>query len=246
MAIHDASSQRLYLDGNLAQHERVAATPEQANYLLNVLRLRVGAHIRVFNGRDGEWIAELSDVSKRGCTLTPVGQSRLQAIGPDIDYLFAPLKRARLDYMVQKATEMGVRRLRPVLTRHTVAERVNLDRVRANAIEAAEQCGVLWVPDVLAPVKLEAALQGWDTGRALIFADEGAAITNPVNALRQIAKCPVAVLVGPEGGFHADEQAILRAQSYTVPISLGPRIMRADTAAVAVLSLVNAVLGDWG
>jgi 16S rRNA (uracil1498-N3)-methyltransferase len=245
MAIHDPSSQRLYVNADLARSERLAATPKQANYLLNVLRLRIGAEVRVFNGRDGEWAATITDVAKRGCTLALVGQTRPQVEGPDIDYLFAPLKRSRLDYMVQKVTEMGVRRLRPVLTRHTVAERVNLDRLSANAIEAAEQCGMLWVPEVLPPVKLGAALDAWD-GRTLIFADEGAAIANPIDALRHVKKGPVAVLIGPEGGFHPDERALLRAQLYTLPVSLGPRIMRADTAAVAALALINAVLGDWG
>jgi 16S rRNA (uracil1498-N3)-methyltransferase len=246
MAIHDASSQRLYVDADLGAGTRIPASPEQANYLLNVLRARTGEAVRLFNGRDGEWAADIADVSKRGCTLVLTDQTRLQMAGPDIDYLFAPLKRARLDYMVQKATEMGVRRLWPVITRHTVAERVNLERLRANAIEAAEQCGVLSVPEVLPLVKLEAAMEIWDSGRTLIFADEGAPIANPIDALRQITQGPVAVLIGPEGGFHADERAMLRAQPYTVPISLGPRIMRADTAAVAVLALVNAVLGDWG
>jgi 16S rRNA (uracil1498-N3)-methyltransferase len=243
MAIHDASSQRLFVDADLGAGGRIPASPEQANYLLNVLRARVGDTVRLFNGRDGEWAASIAEVTKRGCALALVGQTQTQAIGPDVDYLFAPLKRARLDYMVQKATEMGVRRLMPVITRHTVAERVNLDRLRANAIEAAEQCGVLWV---LEPVKLEHTLARWDTSRTLIFADEGAPIANPVDAMRQVKKGPVAVLIGPEGGFHADERALLRAQPYTVPVSLGPRIMRADTAAVAVLVLVNAVLGDWG
>jgi 16S rRNA (uracil1498-N3)-methyltransferase len=246
MAIHDASSQRLFVDADLSVGARIPASPEQANYLLTVLRAKAGNAVRLFNGRDGEWAAEISDVSKRGCTLALTEQTRVQAIGPDIDYLFAPLKRARLDYMVQKATEMGVRRLRPVITRHTVAERVNLDRLRANAIEAAEQCGILWVPEVVEPEKLEHVLAQWDSARPLIFADESAAIANPVTALRDIAKGPVTVLIGPEGGFHDDERTLLRAQPYTVPISLGPRIMRADTAAVAMLALVNAVLGDWG
>jgi 16S rRNA (uracil1498-N3)-methyltransferase len=246
MAIHDASSQRLFVEADLAQSGRIAATPEQANYLLNVLRARAGAEVRLFNGRDGEWAAELTDISKRGCILALIGQTRPQEQGPDIDYLFAPLKRARLDYMVQKATEMGVRRLRPVITRHTIAERINLDRLRANAIEAAEQCGVLWVPEVLEPVKLEYALARWDVTRQLIFADEGAAIANPIAALRALPRGPLAVLIGPEGGFHEDERALLRTQPYTRPISLGPRIIRADTAAVATLALVNAVLGDWG
>jgi 16S rRNA (uracil1498-N3)-methyltransferase len=245
MAVHDAISQRLFVEAELGHDVQLQADPSQANYLLNVLRLRAGDQVRVFNGRDGEWAATLTDTTKRGCQLVLGQQTRPQVAGPDIDYLFAPLKRTRLDYMVQKAAELGVRRLRPVMTRHTVAERVNLERVRANAIEAAEQCGVLWVPDVLAPVKLEAALVGWDAARTLIFADEGAAIQSPIRALSQVPPGPVAVLIGPEGGFHADERALLRAQLFTVPVSLGPRIMRADTAAVALLALVNAVLGDW-
>jgi 16S rRNA (uracil1498-N3)-methyltransferase len=246
MAIHDASSQRLYVEADLGHGGRVPASTEQANYLLNVLRMRAGDQVRLFNGRDGEWAADLSDITKRGCILALAGLTRPQVSGPDIDYLFAPLKRTRLDYMVQKAAEMGVRRLRPVITRHTVAERVNLDRITANVIEAAEQCGVLWVPEVVAPVKLDAVLGGWDRGRTLVFADEAAAIANPIDTLRTVRKGPIAVLIGPEGGFHADERAMLRAQPFTTAISLGPRIMRADTAAVAMLALVNAVLGDWG
>ena len=250
MAIHDASSQRLYVEADLTQFGRLRATPEQANYLLNVLRARAGTKVRVFNGRDGEWAAEIADVSKRTCILALAGPTRAQVQGPDIDYLFAPLKRTRLDYMVQKATEMGVRRLRPVITRHTISERINLERLRANAIEAAEQCGVLWVPEVLEPVKLDRLLATWNIGsvseRQLIFADEGAAIANPIEALQAVPRGPLAVLIGPEGGFHADERTVLRAQPFTHPISLGPRIIRADTAAVAALALVNAVLGDWG
>jgi 16S rRNA (uracil1498-N3)-methyltransferase len=245
MALHDAHSQRLHVGPDLRPGLLVAVSPEQVNYLLNVLRMRDGDQIRVFNGRDGEWTAALAEVSKRGCQLRVSQQTRPQVPGPDIDYLFAPLKRARLDYMVQKAVEMGVRRLRPVMTRHTVADRVNLDRITANAIEAAEQCGVMWVPDALAPVKLEAALATWDAGRALIFADETAPLANPVAALAAVPPGPIAVLIGPEGGFHADERALLRAQPFTTALNLGPRIMRADTAAVAILALVNAVLGDW-
>ena len=245
MAIHDAASQRLYVEADLTLSGRLTVTVEQANYLLNVLRLRAGASVRVFNGRDGEWASQVGEVSKRSCQLLLKHQTRAQVVGPDIDYLFAPLKRARLDYMVQKATEMGVRRLRPVITRHTNAARVNLERLRANAIEAAEQCGVLGVPEVLEPVPLAVALAGWAPGRSLLFADEAAAIADPIAALRLVSPGPVAVLIGPEGGFHVDERAQLRGLTCTHPISLGPRIMRADTAAIAMLALVNAVLGDW-
>ena len=160
-------------------------------------------------------------------------------------YLFAPLKHTRLDYMVQKATEMGVAHLQPVLTHHTIAARVNLERMRANAIEAAEQCGVLRVPTVGEPLKLEAALSAWDPKRTLIFCDEAADVANPLAALSAIEGAPLAVLIGPEGGFDPAERALLHEKPFALPISLGPRIMRADTAAVAALALVNATLGDW-
>ena len=194
----------------------------------------------------GEWRAEITERGKRACTLVCQEQVRQQHGGPDIDYLFAPLKRSRLDYMVQKAVEMGVARLRPVLTQHTVAERVNVDRMRANAVEAAEQCGILRVPEIVEPEKLEKALAAWDEDRLLIFCDESAPTANPVAALAGVPAGKLAVLVGPEGGFSQGEQKLLRAKPYTRPISLGPRILRADTAAVAALAVVNTVAGDWG
>ena len=172
-------------------------------------------------------------------------QTRPQQAATDLHYLFAPLKHARLDYMVQKATEMGAARLAPVLTKRTVPSRVNLDRMRANAIEAAEQCGILTIPEVAEPRRLEAVLSDWDAGRTLIFCDEGAASTDPISALASVATRAIAVLIGPEGGFTDSERDMLLAKSFVVPISLGPRIMRADTAAVAALALVNAALGDW-
>ena len=170
---------------------------------------------------------------------------RPQSDGPDLHYLFAPVKRARLDFMIQKATELGVSAICPVMTRHTVAARVKQERMRANAIEAAEQCGVLRVPDILEPVKLEKLLSGWPTDRTLVYCDEEAPIASPLDALNACARGPLALLIGPEGGFHEAERELLRAQSFIVPISLGPRIMRSDTAAVAALALINAVLGDW-
>jgi 16S rRNA (uracil1498-N3)-methyltransferase len=245
MSSGDRTAQRLFLEARLAPGERIACTPEQANYLLNVLRLGAGAEISVFNGRDGEWRARLSDVGKRRCTLECVELLRPQSVGPDLHYLFAPLKHARLDYMVQKATEMGASKLQPVLTRRTIAARVNSERMRANAIEAAEQCGILNVPEVAAPERFETLLETWDERRALVFCDEAAEVTNPLASLKPLQGRPLAVLVGPEGGFDASEQAVLRAKPFAVPISLGPRIMRADTAAVAALALVNAAVGDW-
>ena len=244
MAIHDFTSQRLFVDAPLAAAAQVPCSPEQHQYLIKVLRLNTGAAVLVFNGRDGEWRARIGAVTKRGAVLLIEEQTRRQTAGPDIDYLFAPLKHARLDYMVQKVTEMGVRRLRPVLTRRTIAERVNLDRMRANVIEAAEQCGILRVPEVLEPQKLAHVLDGWDAARTLIFCDETAAVINPIAALSQVANGPLAVLIGPEGGFSDDERSAILAQPVTRTVSLGPRILRADTAAVAALAVINAVVGD--
>ncbi len=245
MAVHDPTSQRLFVAGALDGSGEIACTPEQANYLLNVLRMKPGDALLVFNGRDGEWRARLEPKGKKTCTLAIGERTRAQVDGPDIDYLFAPLKHARLDYLVQKVTEMGVARLRPVLTRHTIADRVNLDRMRANAIEAAEQCGMLRVPDVAEVAKLAAVLGTWDAQRRLIFCDEAAEIANPIKALTQIEPGPLAVLIGPEGGFAAEERDLLLSKPYTIPLSLGPRTLRADTAAVAALAIVNAALGDW-
>jgi 16S rRNA (uracil1498-N3)-methyltransferase len=245
MAIHDATSQRLFVSAPLAAAAAVACSDDQANYLRAVMRAADGAPVRVFNGRDGEWLAEVLLEGRRGVSLRVVRQTRPQVTGPDLTYLFAPLKRARLDYMVQKATELGVARLSPVMTRHTVAERVNGERMRANAIEAAEQCGVLRVPDVDAPIKLETALAAWDSSRRLIFCDEAADVAGPLAVLSRLAPGPLAVLIGPEGGFAPDERRLLLAQPFVTALSLGPRVMRADTAAVAALALVNATLGDW-
>lgn len=245
MAVHDFTSQRVFVEAALAGGAQVAVSPEQANYLLNVLRLKPGARILVFNGRDGEWQAQLEQTGKRTVALAIESQTRPQSSGPDIDYLFAPLKHARLDYMVQKATEMGVARLRPVLTRHTVAERVNIERMRANVIEAAEQCGILRVPEVMEPAKLAPVLAGWPPDRTLIFCDEEAGGSDSLTVLRAVPEGPLAVLIGPEGGFSADERELLRAKPFTRVLSLGPRILRADTAAVAALAVVQAVCGDW-
>lgn len=245
MAIHDFTSERLYIDADLKQGITVQLAETQAHYLLHVLRLAAGAALLVFNGREGEWRAELTDVRKRTCALRILQQARPQTCGPDIQYLFAPLKHARLDYMVQKAVELGVARLSPVLTRHTVPDRVNLDRMRANAIEAAEQCGVLCIPHVDAPVTLAKALEHWDTTRSLIFCDEDAPVKDPIAALKALSSRAVGVLVGPEGGFSEEERQLVRSRSFVLGISLGPRIMRADTAAIAALTLVNATVGDW-
>ncbi len=233
------------MDADLAAGATVTSEAGQANYLVNVMRLRAGAAVRVFNGRDGEWLAEITAAGRGKCSLRACEQVFEQTAPPDIEYLFAPLKKARLDYMVQKATEMGVATLTPVMTAYTVVDRVNLERMRANAIEAAEQCNILWVPEVNSPRPLRAALADWPPERQLIFCDEAAPVADPVAALSAVEPGPLAVLIGPEGGFNADERTLLREAECAVPISLGPRVMRADTAAVAALALVNAVLGDW-
>jgi 16S rRNA (uracil1498-N3)-methyltransferase len=246
MPIHDFTSERLFVDAPLAAGVAIPATDEQANYLRNVLRLGPGAQLLIFNGRDGEWQARVDLPTRKSVVLHVLNQAREQAGGPDIDYLFAPLKRARLDYVVQKAVEMGVARIRPVVTHRTIAERVNLDRLRANVIEAAEQCGVLRIPDVAEPAKLEKALAEVEAGRILVVCDEDAEVADPIAALANVPHgSPLALLIGPEGGFSPDERAMLLRRRGTVRLSLGPRIMRADTAAVAALALLNATLGDW-
>jgi 16S rRNA (uracil1498-N3)-methyltransferase len=245
MAIHDLTSMRLFVPHPLAPGVSVELAEGQAHYLLHVLRMKPGGKLLVFNGIDGEWQASIATAKKRSTVLAIESLIRPQAHGPDIDYVFAPLKHARLDYMVQKAAEMGVRRLRPVLTRRTQAGRVNLERMRANAIEAAEQCGVLTVAEVLQPEPLAKVIEGWVRPRPLIFCDEEADCRDPLATLARVSPGPVAVLVGPEGGFDAAERQLLREQDFVVPLSLGERVIRADTAAVAVLALVNATLGDW-
>lgn len=245
MAIHDLKAQRLFVHDGLSEGAMLRCSAEQANYLRNALRLGAGAELLVFNGRDGEWRARLAPEGKRGCVLEVLLRVRDQEEGPDIHYLFAPLKRARLDYMVQKATELGVARLQPVLTRHTVAERINLDRMRANVVEAAEQCGILRIPEVGESERLDRVLEVWDARRPLIFCDEAAEVASPLAALAVLPAGGVGLLVGPEGGFSAEERARLIARPFTVRVRLGPRIMRADTAAVAALALINAALGDW-
>jgi 16S rRNA (uracil1498-N3)-methyltransferase len=241
----DFVSQRLFVDAPLREGARVDLSREQGNYLFNVLRLGDGAGLLVFNGRDGEWRAVVQ-AAKKAAALVVCARAREQEFLPDVDYLFAPLKHARLDYMAQKAVEMGARRLRPVLTRRTQASRINLDRLRANAIEAAEQCGILALAEVLAEEKLERVLDQWPADRLLVFCDEAAELADPLAALRAAGAGfeKFAVLIGPEGGFDEGERARLRGMSPVARISLGPRVLRADTAAVAALTLVQAALGD--
>jgi 16S rRNA (uracil1498-N3)-methyltransferase len=245
MPLADFRKPRLFVDADLAAGASIALDRNQSNYLGNVLRLAAGETILVFNGRDGEWQAAIAG-RKRPDLLEVTAQTRPQDRLPDLTYAFAPLKHARLDYMVQKAVEMGASALQPVLTRFTQVTRVNNERMRANVIEAAEQCGILSIAAVGEPRSLDRWLTERYTERLLIFCDEAADVANPVAALRpEAAPAGIDVLVGPEGGFAEDERALLLRQPRTLRLSLGPRILRADTAAVAALALVQAVLGDW-
>jgi 16S rRNA (uracil1498-N3)-methyltransferase len=248
MARYDFSTHRLYVDAPLAPGAAILLDRAQANYLTNVLRLPDGAELLIFNGRDGEWRAALSG-NRKSTALTVLAIIRPQEDPCDLHYLFAPLKHARLDYMVQKAVEMGASLLRPVHTQHTQATRLNAERMRANVIEAAEQCGVLAVPEVAPLARLDSLLEDWPHDRRLVFCDEDAPIRDPIEALRVAQKGEgqhrLAILIGPEGGFDAREREKLLSLPQAIRLSLGPRILRADTAAVAALALVQAALGDW-
>jgi 16S rRNA (uracil1498-N3)-methyltransferase len=235
---------RLHVEMPLSDGAEFALSPEQGHYLAHVLRLGSGDPVSLFNGKDGEWLAFLTTVAKKSVHVRLERRSADVRLPPDIDYLFAPLKHARLDYMVQKATELGARRLRPVITQRTIAERVNLDRMRANAVEAAEQCNLVFVPEVFEPLPLAKVLAGWGPGRNLIYCDETAHVQSPLDALKNILP-PAAILVGPEGGFTAEERALLKSLNFVTAISLGPRIMRADTVAIAALAVIQATIGDW-
>ncbi len=237
--------QRLFVEPALAAGARFALGREQAHYLANVLRMKDGAELLVFNGRDGEWLARVAQMAKKAAVLEPVRQERPQPPLPDLVYAFAPIKAGRLDYLVQKAVEMGAGALQPVITQHTQMATVGIERLQANALEAAEQCGILAVPQVRPPVKFDAMLANWEPGRRLIFCDEGADTDNPLPALKGIAERKLGLLVGPEGGFSDEERRTLHALPFVTAIPLGPRILRADTAAVAALAVIQATIGDW-
>jgi 16S rRNA (uracil1498-N3)-methyltransferase len=257
MPRYDFRSPRLYVAGALAPGAEIALGKPQTHYLANVLRLKAGDAVLLFNGRDGEWRATISP-GKRPVLLTSE-QTRKQTTPLDLHYLFAPLKHERLDYMVQKAVEMGASRLQPVLTQHTQVTRLNQQRMRANAVEAAEQCGILNIPEIGEPTTFGRAIAARKPERLLVFCDEDAEGKDPLAALIKArpaptamlpadqagAAQPLALLIGPEGGFSDEERATLLKQPNMVRLSLGPRILRADTAAVAALSLIQAALGDW-
>lgn len=240
---------RLFTDFDLSAENGVLLLGrDQSNYLAAVLRRRPGDRLVMFNGRQGAWLAEIVDTGKKAVSLTLLEQSAGQPPAPSLWYGFAPLKAGRLDYMVQKATEMGAGVIQPVITRFTQVTRLKPDRLRANAVEAAEQCEVLNVPEIAPEIELAPLLLQWPTqhgDRLLIVADEGASSASPIGALAALADHPVGLLVGPEGGFSDEEREALRGLPFVRPISLGPRILRADTAAVAALAVIQATIGDW-
>ena len=250
MPRYDFISQRLHVEATLAKGCILELDRGQANYLLNVLRLKDEAPILLFNGQDGEWQAKLLAQGRKKASLEVVSQTRPQPPKPphDLHYLFAPIKQARMEYMVQKAVEMGASTLQPVLTEFTQLKKLNLDRMAAHAVEAAEQCGILNIPEIREPMKLKDLLQDFPENRRILFCDEGEESQNPLPKLSElIGQQPLklALLIGPEGGFSAQEREQLREMACVTPIPLGPRVLRADTAAVAALALVQAVLGDW-
>jgi 16S rRNA (uracil1498-N3)-methyltransferase len=209
------------------------------------MRLGRGAEVAVFNGRDGEWHAEVTETGRRGGTLVARTPGQAQRHPPDLWLLFAPIKKARTDFIVEKATELGAARIQPVFTRFTASERIRTDRLRAHAVEAAEQCGETYVPEIAEPVKFGPLLDSWDPARRLMFCDESRESVPATGALHAASSGPWAVLIGPEGGFAPEEVVRLRSLPFVTAVTLGPRVLRADTAAVAALTLWQSALGDW-
>jgi 16S rRNA (uracil1498-N3)-methyltransferase len=236
---------RLYVTPDLGANMAVSLGEAQTHYLLHVLRAKPGNRVLLFNGRDGEWLAEITQAGKRGAAVTCLKQTEPQASAPDIWLAFAPVKKTPSDYLVQKAVELGVSVLQPVFTRRTIVSRINEERMAANVIEAAEQSARLSVPDIRESVSLEKLLASWPQERRLLFCDEGGDAKAMTQAARESRGGPTAILTGPEGGFDPAERAALRALPFVVPVSLGPRILRADTAALAALAVWQSISGDW-
>jgi len=235
---------RLFVPQDLAPGYGVILTLDQSRYLTSVMRQAIGAQVALFNGRDGEWTATLTETGKRGSLLKVDEQVRPMALGPDLDLVIALVKRGRVETIVEKAAELGVRRVRLTITRRTNVDFVKLGRLDAIAMEAAEQTGRLDVPTVEDPEKLADILDGWDPARKLVFCDEGGDARPAFQALAGSA-APAAILIGPEGGFSPEERERLRSLPFVTPVSLGPRILRADTAAISALTLWQAAAGDW-
>ena len=236
---------RLFVDAALGPGAEVMLAPDQAHYLFNVMRAAHGTEVAVFNGRDGEWLGPVTRTGRLGGAVTCRAPGRPQRRPPDLWLVFAPIKKARTDFIVEKAAELGAARVLPVFTRHSSTGRIQPERLRAHAIEAAEQCGETYVLDIARPVRLDALLDAWDPARRLLFCDESRAAAPAAGALAAAAPGPWAILTGPEGGFAPEETARLRALPFVLPVTLGPRVLRADTAAVAAVTLWQALLGDW-
>lgn len=236
-----ASTPRLFVDQPLGEGMALTLDSAQSNYLANVMRLKPGDPVRLFDDRTGEWLAEVRDAARRTVTLHINSRLRAREAVPDLWLLFAPIKKGRIDWLVEKATELGVARLQPVVTRRTIVDRPKIERLRAHMIEAAEQCDRTALPALADPVTLDALLRDWDAGRALLFADENGGAPLGQSA----APGPAAILIGPEGGFTIEERAAIRATAGVAPISLGPRILRAETAAAAAIAVWMAMAGDW-
>ncbi|MCI5039440.1 MAG: 16S rRNA (uracil(1498)-N(3))-methyltransferase [Donghicola eburneus] len=234
---------RLYVEQPLGQGQSIPLSRDQAHYLFGVMRLSVGAHVLLFDGETGEWLAEVVEAGKRGGTLTCVEQTKPLQMPPDLWLMFAPIKKARTDFIVEKAAEMGAARIMPVQTDFTNSERIRQDRLQAHAVEAAEQCGGTFVPEVTDLQKLDRLLAEWPEDRQLMFCDE--ARVGEALGLGDVSRGPWAILIGPEGGFSDAERNRLSALAQARVVSLGPRILRADTAAVAAMTLWQQQLGDW-
>lgn len=241
----DAAQTRLFVATDLAGGLSVGLTPSQAHYVKTVLRLEKGEVVALFNGRDGEWLGRIDGAGKGWCSVTLFEQSRTQEPTLDLWLVFAPIKRARIDFLVEKATELGVSALRPVRTQRTIVERVNLERLRANAVEAAEQTGRLSVPEIAEPEPLARLTARWPADRRLLLCDESGAAPPIAETLAATPHGPWAVLVGPEGGFAETELDALCKLPFVSPVGLGPRVLRADTAALASLAVLQALAGDW-
>jgi len=236
---------RLFVTAALEPGATVILDEWQTHYLLHVLRARAADRVLLFNGRDGEWQAEIATAGKRGIALTLLSRRAPQTGVPDLWLVFAPVKKTPSDYLAQKATELGVSKLQPVFTRRTIVTRINDERLLANAVEAAEQSGRLSVPEIGAAMALEKLIAAWPQDRSLYFCDEGGDVLPLAEAARGAGGDKAAILTGPEGGFDPAERAMLRAQSFVTPVGLGPRILRADTAALAAVTLWQSVRGDW-
>lgn len=235
---------RLFVDSALECDQEIRLPEGQSKYLLRVMRLNEGAKVRVFNGADGEWLCRLKPDGKTA-VLAPLQQVRPQTRGPDLTLLFAPIKKARTDFIVEKATELGVSEIRPVFTDYTQASRIRTDRMQAQVIEAAEQTERMDLPQIKDGSTLDKTLADWDPAVPLIYCDEASSAEPMANHLNQLRDRPAGLLIGPEGGFSPKERKMLRALEFVIPITLGPRILRAETAVVSALTLWQSLLGDW-